>query len=357
MTASVSLAADWPIAAPTALGFEADLGEKLDAGFRSGLLNGLHSVLIARKGQMVLERYYKGRDESWGAPLGVVEFTPETLHDLRSVTKSIVGLLYGIALDRGLVPPPSAPLLPLFPDYPDLAADPQRARLTVGQALAMTLGLAWDEMRPYTDPANSEIAMENAPDRYRFILEQPIAAEPGTRWTYSGGAVALIGAIIARGTGQSLPDFLKTALLAPLGIEAFEWASGRDGIPSAASGLRLRPRDLLRIGQLVLNQGAWGDRQIISAAWLAATATPETKTDDEGFEYSRFWWLGRLPTPALPGPRRWIGGLGNGGQRLWLMPDADLVAVIHCGNYNAPDQWVTPLRVWREIVLGNLHNI
>lgn len=355
---SGSLAADWPSAAPEALGFDADLAEKLDAGFRSGLLNGLHSVLIARKGQVVLERYYKGRDESWGAPLGVVEFSPEKRHDLRSVTKSIVGLLYGIALDRGLVPPPDASLLPLFPEYADLAADPRRAKLTVGQALSMTLGLAWDEMRPYSDPANSEIAMENAPDRYRFILEQPSDAEPGARWTYSGGAVALVGAIIARGTGQSLPDFLKTALLAPLGIDTFEWAAGRDGVPSAASGLRLRPRDLLRIGQMVLNKGAWGDRQIVPRAWLAATATPETKTNEEGFEYSRLWWMGRIPLPALPGaPHRWLGGLGNGGQRLLLLPDAELAVVIHCGNYNAPDQWVTPLRVWREIILANLRQV
>src|SRR5262249_3781630 len=161
---------------------------------------------------------------------GRVSFGAETLHDLRSVTKSIVGLLYGIALERGLVPPPEAPLLPSFPEYPDLAADPQRMRLTVGHALPMTLGLAWDEIdRPYTDPANSEIAMENAADRYRFVLERPIVAEPGTRWTYSGGAVALIGALIARGAGKPLPEFAREALFEPLGISAFDWAAGQDG--------------------------------------------------------------------------------------------------------------------------------
>ncbi len=112
-------------------------------------------------------------------PLGTVTFGPDTLHDLRSVTKSVVGLLYGIALDRRLVPPPDAPLLAQFPEYPDLAADPARALLTVENALTMTMGFAWDEQRPYTDPANSEIAMENAPDRYRYILDQPIVAAAG----------------------------------------------------------------------------------------------------------------------------------------------------------------------------------
>ena len=140
-----------------------------------------------------------------GGRSAMVSFGPETLHDLRSVTKSVVGLLYGIALDRGLVPPPDAPLMAQFPEYGDLAADPARAGITVGHALTMTLGTEWDEERPYTDPENSEIAMEMAPDRYRYVLERPVIVPPGTRWIYSGGAVALVGALIARGAGKSLP--------------------------------------------------------------------------------------------------------------------------------------------------------
>jgi CubicO group peptidase (beta-lactamase class C family) len=355
MLSSIAPAAvmSWPTAAPDALGFAPDLGEKLDAGIRSGLLGGLHSVLIARDGKLVLERYCDGADESWGEKLGTVAFGPETLHDLRSVTKSVVGLLYGIALDRNLVPPPEAPLLAQFPEYPDLIADPQRARLTVAHALTMTLGMEWDEERPYTDPANSEIAMETAPDRYRFILDRPIVAAPGTRWIYSGGAVALLGRLIAKGAGKTLPDFAREALFEPLGIEIFEWAEGQDGVASAASGLRLRPRDLLRIGELILAQGRWDDRQIVSRGWLEASFKLAVSIGD-GRDYGRLWYFGATATPALAGPRRWIAGFGNGGQRLWLMPDAKLAVVIHCGNYNTPDQWVTPVRIWREIVLANL---
>jgi CubicO group peptidase (beta-lactamase class C family) len=349
-------AQSWPTARPDDLGFAPDLADRLDAGIRSGLLDGLHSVLVARGGSLVLERYCDGEDESWGAPLGIVAFGSETLHDLRSVTKSIVGLLYGIALDRGLVPPPEAPLLAQFPEYPDLGADPRRARLTVAHALTMTLGMEWDEERPYTDPANSEIAMETAPDRYRFILDRPIVAEPGQRWIYSGGAVALLGRLIARGTGKTLPDFAREALLKPLGIETFEWAEGQDGVASAASGLRLRPRDLLRLGALVLADGRWGDRQIVSRAWLDASFKVAVPIGD-GRDYGRLWYFGVMSTPALAGPRRWIAAFGNGGQRLWLMPDAKLAVVIHCGNYDTPDQWVTAVRIWREIVLANLRRV
>jgi CubicO group peptidase (beta-lactamase class C family) len=346
-------AAPLPTSTPAAVGFAADLPELLDAGVRSGLLSGLHGLVVARAGRVVLERYYTGKDESWGSSLGDVAFDASTLHDLRSVTKSIVGLLYGIALDRGAVPPPEAPLLAQFPEYPDLAADPRRARLTIKHALTMTMGLEWDEDRPYTDPANSEIAMERAPDRYRFILDRPIVRDPGEQWIYSGGAVALLGRIIAKGVRQTLPDFAEAALFAPLGITAFEWAKGADGVPSAASGLRLRPRDLLRIGELILGNGRRDDRQIISSAWLESSFKTAVPTGD-GRDYGYLWYFGSIPVPALPKPGRWIGAFGNGGQRLWLMPAVDLATVVTSGKYNQPDQWVTPIRIWREIVLANL---
>jgi CubicO group peptidase (beta-lactamase class C family) len=336
-------------------GFAPDLGEKLDAGFRAGLLRDIHAVVIARGEAIVLERYLSGEDADWGLPLGTVAFAPDTLHDLRSVTKSIVGLLYGIALGRGLVPPPEAPLMAQFPEYPDLAADPDRAGITVGHALTMSLGTAWDEERPYTDPENSEIAMERAPDRYRFILEQPVVVAPGTRWIYSGGAVALVGALIARGAKMPLPDFAREALFAPLGITNFNWNVGSDGVASAASGLRLTARDLLAIGQMVLANGVHGGRQVVPADWIAASLKPAIPTGD-GLDYGRLWFLGRSDLPEFGGGRAWSAGFGNGGQRLYLCPEAGVAAVIYAGQYDRPTAWMAPTRIWFEIVLANLRD-
>jgi CubicO group peptidase (beta-lactamase class C family) len=352
-TAAVAPALSQSIAPPQDLGFASDLAEKLDAGVRSGLLRGLHSVVVVRSGRPVLERYFEGEDDAWGRALGRVSFGPDTLHDLRSVTKSVVSLLYGIALDRGLVPAPDAPLLAQFPEYPDLAADPQRAPIKVLHALTMTMGLEWNEQVPYTDPANSEILMELAKDRYRFILEQPVVAAPGTRWTYSGGCPALLGRLIAKGSGKTLAEFARETLFADLGISTFEWAQGSDGVDSAASGLRLKPRDLARIGELVLANGKAGDRQTVPRAWLDASLRPAIPAED-GLDYGRMWFLGKDATPATKGPQLWIAGFGNGGQRLWIMPAAELTAVIMAGNYNRPGQWIAPVRVWREIVLANL---
>ncbi len=126
---------------------------------------------------------------------------------MRSVTKSIVGLLYGIALATGLAPPPEAKLVEQFLEYPDLSTDLARQRLTVGHVLTMTLGTEWDEMTiPYTDQRNSEIAMDRAADRYRYILERPVVEPPGLHWMYNGGATALLARLTAKGTGRPLED-------------------------------------------------------------------------------------------------------------------------------------------------------
>ena len=191
---------DWRTVAPAEAGFAGDLEARLDKAIAEKRLWNLHSIVIMRNGQLVLERYFDGQDDARGRPLGVVSFKPDTLHDLRSASKSIVGLLYGIALAAGKVPPPEQPLMGSFPEYADLFADPGRSRWTVHHVLSMTMGTDWDELSiPYTDPANSEIAMDRAPDRYRYVLGGPIVMEPGKRWTYNGGATALLGRIIAKG--------------------------------------------------------------------------------------------------------------------------------------------------------------
>jgi CubicO group peptidase (beta-lactamase class C family) len=331
-------------------GFAPDLGQRLDRAVRDGRLPNLHAVLVARGGKLVLERYFEGSDQRWGEQLGTVAFDPEVKHDLRSVSKSIVGLLYGIALAEGRVPALDQPLVDHFP-YPDLAADPARRRLTLAHALSMTLGLEWDESLPYSDPRNSEIAMEMAPDRYRFVLDRPVVAEPGSRWQYCGGATALLAHLIAEGTGMQLHEDAKEKLFGPLGITDTDWVLGSNGEPAAASGLRMRPRDLARIGQLVLQRGRWGERQLVPADWLDASFEPRVPSEDE-LAYGYQWWL--WPREPRADGRRWMAGFGNGGQRLSIWPHLDLVLVVTAGNYNQPDAWKLPVTIIAEILFPAL---
>lgn len=320
------------------------LRDRLDELLQAGQLGGLHAVVAVRGGQTLLEYYGTGEDFAWSDSRGIVEFGPETLHDIRSVTKSVTALLYGIALGDGLVPPPEEPLVPRFPQYPDLAADPQRARLTVAHALTMSLGLEWSEDLPYNSPANAEIAMELAPDRYRYILERPILEPPGTRWTYCGGATALLGQLILDGTGLSLPQYGQAMLFTPLGIDQFEWMAGADGVASPASGLRLAPRNLARLGELVLANGAWDSQPLVPAGWIHTMLQPRLQTTWGG-QYGYQWYVESTKDPQL------VAGMGNGGQRLYVLPDLDLTVAVTAGNYDDPDQWRTPLAVLEQVIL------
>ena len=343
-------ASDWQTIAPADAGFESDIDGKLDDAFAGGDLPNLHAVVVARHGKLVLERYYEGLDERWGINLGKVEFAPDVKHDLRSVSKSIVSLLYGIALSEGQVPSLDQPLVDQFPAYKDLRADAQRRRITVGHALTMTLGLEWDESLPYTDPRNSEIAMERADDRYHFVLSRAIVTDPGRQWEYNGGTTAVLAHLIARGTGTPLHDYARERLFRPLGIVDTAWTIGSNGEAAAASGLRMRPRDLAKIGQLVLNQGIWEGRQVVPRDWLEASHTTHAQAD-HGLEYGYQWWLG-----GRSDGQRWVAGFGNGGQRLYMIPALDLVVAVLAGNYNQRGAWKVAAAIIREILLPALRD-
>lgn len=316
------------------------LPARLDAGIASGLLPGLHLVVAHRDTKPLFAAYKEGEDEDWGQPLGHRRFSPTEL-------------LYGMALDRGLVPPLDAPVVDAFPEYADLVADADRRRILVRHALSMTMGLEWDESLPYTDPRNSEIAMELAPDRYRFVLDRPIVTAPGANWTYSGGAVALVGALIARGTGQSLPDFADDVLFSPLGITDFAWSAGADGVYSAASGLRLTGPDLARIGDLIVAGGEIDGKRLVSEAWLKESFTPVAPAFD-GLSYGLLWFLGEMNARALGRRTRFLAGFGNGGQRLFLVPELQLSVAIFCGRYNDWMSWTTPTRIFDEMLVPSL---
>ena len=346
---------EWRAVPPAEAGFASDIESRLDKIIAEKRVWGLHGIVVARSGKIALERYFEGPDEEWGRSIGRVAFGPETLHDLRSVTKSVLGLLYGLALAQGKVPAPERPLLEAFPEYADLATDPRHKRLTVAHALTMTLGFEWNENIPYQDPNNSEILMEKAPDRYHYILSRPFMAEPGTRWIYGAAATTLIGRLIVKGTGQSLPDFARENLFDPVGIGPTGWSKGFNGEPVPSSGLRMTPRDLPRIGQLILNGGKWEGRQVVPADWLERSSKPYVAVD-ESRRYGYFWYVGELQYGSPPNRpiAHWIGAFGYGGQCLFVMPELDLVIAITAGNYADANQRMPPIRVIREVVLASV---
>jgi CubicO group peptidase (beta-lactamase class C family) len=319
-----------------AVAADGDFAARLADLQRDGRVSGLDALLVSRKGRLLFEYYGEGEAENWGMPLGKVRFGPTVLHDLRSVTKSLVGMLYGIALAEGKVPPPEARLYDQFPEFADLAKQPGRDRITIAHVLSMTMGLEWDELgHPYGDPRNSENRMDAASDRYRYFLSLPIVEAPGSKWTYCGGATELLGLLIARGTGERLADYARRVVFDPLGLGPVEWSVHASGAPRAASGGRMRPPDLLRVGQMVLADGAWQGKQIVPADWLKRSRTPAV-TIEGARRYGWHWYLGELPvgTPRHAEPT--ISAIGWGGQRLFLVPALDLAVAMNAGNYRLP---------------------
>ena len=357
---SLAMTYNWSPASPADAGFAPDLEARLDKAIADGRIWNLHGLVVLRNDRLVLERYFEGEDHVRGiGPVGRVSFKPDMLHDLRSCSKSIVGLLYGIALQQGLVAPPEAPLFSAFPEHADLAQKDGRDRLTIHHVLTMTMGTDWDESSlVYSDPRNSETAMDNAPDRYRYILERPVVGTPGRYWTYSGGATALLARIIAKGANKTLHQFARENLFDPLGMGPTEWATSPDGEPFAASGARLSVRDLARLGQVMLHGGSVGDKVVVPADWLQRCITPAVSCDevrrygyqwfmlDIAFGKPKGWAVGRLE-------RMWMAQ-GEGGQRLFIIPALQLVIALTAGNYGKQDQGIPPTRVLREVVLASV---
>ncbi len=308
----------------------------------------VHAVLVARHGTLVFEHYFTGADVKWGEPLGDVTYDASMKHDLRSITKSVVALVVGIALDKGWIKSVDESVLSFFPEYADLRT-PEKDKITVRDLLTMSQGLVWDEDMPYSNPANSETQMDRAADPYRYVLSRPVARPAGQAYTYSGGSAMLLAGILKKTTGKPLDQLARSELFEPLGISDVEWIRLPNGDPAAASGLRLRPRDLAKLGRLILARGRWNDRQIVSAAWIDAATRPQINGQLLWF-YGYQFWLGR----SLVGGREidWVAAVGYGGQRLFIIPSLDLEVVVNCGLYASDMQAWVPVSLLNRFVLA-----
>jgi CubicO group peptidase (beta-lactamase class C family) len=195
----------------------------------------------------------------------------------------------------------------------------------------MTPGYDWNEDTAWMDPYNTARAMHEAADPYRYILGREVVHEPDARWQYNSGATMLLGAVLKKATGKSLDEFAKEALFDPLHIQDVEWDTMLNGDPAAAAGLRLRPRDLAKIGQLVLNGGTWHGQRIVPEDWVKQSTTPRFDAGGS-LQYGYQWWSGTSPFGAGR-TVDWIAAFGIGGQRIFIVPTLDLVVVTNAGLY------------------------
>ncbi|MCL6467676.1 MAG: serine hydrolase, partial [Ralstonia sp.] len=321
----------WQIEAePAAAGFDARklcavLNKVADADIN------VHSLLVVRHGRLVAEVYRAGKDERVKDLFRTTRtFDASTLHDIRSISKSVTSLLWGIAQGQGKMPPLDTPALSLFPTLADLNRDGREA-ITLSQMLSMSSGLAWNEWRATSLFNNDEFGLFWHTSQAHYVFDRPMAAAAGTQFNYNGGNTAVLAQLLAERVGMPVPEYARKQLLEPLGITDWEWVDDYRGRPLAFAGVRLRPRDLARIGQLVLQHGQWNGRQLVPAEWIAESTRPHIDTG-MGLQYGYQWWLGKVVAGGTE--YAWIGGIGNGGQRLWIVPGLDMVVVTTAGDYN-----------------------
>lgn len=336
----------WAVGTPPEVGLDETRLSQLDTFLKQWPQHNVHAVVIARRGKLVFERYFRGRERRWMEWSDPVDFYPTKKHDIRSISKSVTSLLIGVAISEDRFPSLDSPVIDYFPEYADLRTL-KNGRITFRHLLTMSHGLRWDESRAWKSRANNERQLLEAKDPCRYVLEQPMALPPGASFNYSNGATTLLGAALAKAVGQTLEVYSKEKLFEPLGITDFEWLGFPNSAQVAAfAGLRLRPRDLAKLGQLVTDDGRWNGKQVVPAWWIVESTKPQINAEGPAAMYYGYqWWLGRS---LLNGHEfTWTAGYGSGGQRLFIVPGLDLVVVVNAFNF----RYYIPVAILNRFVM------
>ena len=283
----------------------------------------LEAMLVARNGRLLLEEYFYG-------------FSADRLHSLQSITKSVTSLLVGIALERGDITSLEQPFYEFFPEYRSKRWIEQQYPITLWHALTMSAAIDWNESVPYSNPENSNTAMNATGDWLGYVLDREQAGTPGDLSSYTSGLSILLGGVIRNATGSYVDEFAEQTLFGDLGVSHYNWLSAPDGTRHTGGGLSITARDLAKVGQLVLNGGSWRGQQVVSADWIAEStarhlplaADPADSSQGYGFQ----WW--HLTLDGTRGPVPVVAGLGYGGQYLLIMPTLDMVVVFNAGEYD-----------------------
>jgi CubicO group peptidase (beta-lactamase class C family) len=346
----------WTTASAKAVGFD----ESALARVVQGIIDGdpsntrprlIHSLLISRHGKLVLEEYFFG-------------YGPSDTHDLRSAGKTFASVMLGAVMQRGT---PIGPQTHVYDELqamgPFAHADPRKAQITVANLMTHTSGLACDDNDDNSPGNEDTMQSQNAqPNWWKYTLDLPMVHDPGTRYAYCSGGMNLVGAVLTTATHQWLPKLFDDTVARPLQFGPYYWNLMPTGEGYLGGGAYVRPRDLLKVGQMYLNGGTWNGRRIVSPAWIAdSTAAREPVTEQTtgidaaqftdyyipGFSDGYAWHVSQVEAGGKT--YREYQASGNGGQLLYVVPQLDLAVVITAGNYGQGGIW----NRFRDDILAN----
>lgn len=286
----------------------------------------VQGLLIARHGKLVVEEYFHG-------------FSSERTHDTRSAGKTFASLMVGLAMQHSATLTPDTPVQSLFPQYKNLAhPDPRKRRITVANLMSMTSGLACDD-DDAESPGNEEVmhSQRQQKDWYRYTLELPMVRDPGDdKAVYCSAGINLLGGVVSQATGTWLPAFFDTYIGRPLQMRDYHLNLMPNGDAYMAGGIYMRPRDMLKLGQLYLAGGVWNGHRVIDSRWVDLSTTRHAEfAPDHGYGYA--WHLHTMQAGGRS--YREYAAEGNGGQFIIVLPELDLTVVITAGNYGDIKTW------------------
>jgi CubicO group peptidase (beta-lactamase class C family) len=269
-------------------------------------LPALTSLLIARRDSLIVERYWRG-------------MRPDRAVNIKSASKTLLSPLVGIAIRDGLLEGLDQPLSELLPDYYErLRArddwDPRKEEIRLRHLLTMQTGLETTSFANYG-------AWVSSADWAWDQLRRPLRCDPGSCHAYSTGTTHLLSVILTRASGSSLRRYMRDVLLEPMGIPLGEWDRDPQGVYLGGNNMPLRPRDLLKLGQLFADRGWYEGRPLVPGEWILESWQPRGTSPWNGHRFGYLWWT------ETWGGRTAHFGWGYGGQFLVVVPELELVAV------------------------------
>ncbi len=290
-------------------------------------ISNLRCLIVYKDDHIVKEKYFHPGDS----------LTP---HDVRSVTKSVMATLIGIAIDKGFIKSENDSIGDYLRPYVS-TIDAVKANIKIRDVLTMSSGISGNELDTPAEYDN----WFSAPDQLTYILNKSMAHQPGTYFNYNSGAAHLSSAILSKASGISTASFAEQHLFKPLDIETHNWETDKRGLNNGGAGLKLTPYDMLKIGQLYMNNGIYNGTQVVSKEWINKASTFKITSNNAqpfGPEYGYFWWIGASNN------HEYFFANGYGGQFIVVIPDIKLIVVatnIWSGvsSITANQQWYSTL--------------
>ena len=297
----------WETCAPEEVGISSDaLANMLERIDNEDLE--IHSIVIIKDERLVLEAYVHPYDR-------------DTIHNVKSVSKSVISALVGIALREGVIGGLDEKVCDYLPQYITEDMDARKREISLYNLLTMTSGLDLDENGPISGRIFGTL------DWLKATYEQPMALDPGTRFLYSTPLTHTMSAILTESGGMGLHEFADAHLFGPLGFGEVQWRTGPKGYNFGGAELFLRPIDMAKFGYLFLKGGVWEGQEIVPAEWVAESTTNKLAGIEDRHRYGYWWWLD---------DESWYRASGWGGQAIAINESLNVVLAVTAGDFGAP---------------------